>query len=189
MEKTMAHIGNIGSTIHAAKRAADIVAVLQNKERLEYRTLLTKLNEMLAIYGERTSVTAADLDDLKAVGHKLYRVFETQNTTDTVTILNELLREYANQPRLTAHDGAAWHLHVDSSDHAPWAEWFAASSALALATLLAEKRRNPGGLCISPSCGKPFIDLGKGGGRSYCSPKCATRERVAKYRASNAADR
>lgn len=26
----------------------------------------------------------------------------------------------------------AWHIHVDSDDHAPWAEWFAASSVWCL---------------------------------------------------------
>ncbi|HEV2403346.1 MAG TPA: CGNR zinc finger domain-containing protein [Candidatus Saccharimonadales bacterium] len=189
MEKATEESIDLGSATYAAKRAADVVAVLQNKDRLEYQAVLAKLNETLKMYGERSAVTTANLDELKAVGRRLYEVFETHNTNEAVTLLNDVLKEYGSQPRLTAHDGSAWHLHVDSSDHAPWAEWFAASSALALATLLAEKQRNPGGLCASPTCSKPFIDLGKGGGRNYCSPKCATRERVAKYRAKDSIER
>ncbi|MET0779749.1 MAG: CGNR zinc finger domain-containing protein [Candidatus Saccharimonadales bacterium] len=183
MEKANNLIYPLGSATHAAKRAADIVFALQNKERLDYAALVERLNEILKIYGEQASeVTYADLDELKTVSRKLYAVFAAKDKDSAAELLNTLLSEYANAPRLSTHSGSPWHLHVDSDDHAPWAEWFAASSTLALATLLAEKQRNPGGLCASPSCGQPFIDLGKGGGRSYCSPRCATRERVATYR-------
>lgn len=183
MEKTNNTLESLGSAVHAAKRAADIVFVLQNKDRLDYQALVGRLNEVFRVYGEQSSeVTYADLDDLKIVSRKLLAIFAAQDAAETARLLNVILGEYAHAPRLSTHNGAPWHLHVDSDDHAPWAEWFAASSALALATLLAEKQRNPGGLCASPTCGRPFIDLGKGGGRSYCSPKCATRERVAAYR-------
>lgn len=182
MEKANAPLMNLGSATYAAKRAADIAAVLRNKDRLDYQAVIAKLNETLEDYGERGTVTSADLDELKTVGRKLYEVFETHSTEEAVTLLNSILKEFSSQLRLSAHNGSAWHLHVDSSDNAPWAEWFAASSALALATLLAERQRNPGGLCASVSCGKPFIDSGKGGVRIYCSSKCATRERVAAYR-------
>ena len=182
MQKATPPLQTMGSAAHAAKRAADIVFVLQNEGCLNYEALVAKLNQTLKAYGEQTLVTYADLDDLKAVARKLHQVFEASNAADAAELLNEILREYASAPRLSTHRSSPWHIHVDSSDHAPWAEWFAASSALALATLLAEKQRNPGGLCASPSCGKPFIDLGKGGGRKYCSPKCSTRERVAAYR-------
>lgn len=182
MEKANHSLYSLGSAAHAAKRAADIVFVLQNKDRLDYAALVERLNEVLRAYGENSLITYADLDELKAVARKLYVVFASRNIDDAAASVNSLLGEYAQAPRLSVHDETPWHLHVDSSDHAPWAEWFAASSALALAVLLAEKQRNPGGLCASTACGRPFIDLGKGGGRSYCSPRCATRERVAAYR-------
>mgnify|MGYP001116933496 CR=1 FL=1 len=173
----------MGSATHAAKRAADIVFVLENKDHLNYQALIEQVNETLKRYGEEDAdVTYADLDDLKAVSRQLHTVFASNSTEETAELLNAILNKYAQAPRLSAHSKTPWHLHVDSSDHAPWAEWFAASSALALAVLLAEKQRNPGGLCASPSCRRPFIDLGKGGGRDYCSPRCATRERVAAYR-------
>ena len=182
MEKANSQMLGLGSTTYAAKRAADIVGVLQNKDKLNDQELLGKTNQTLKMYGEHSTVASADLDGLKTVSGRLYAVFEVHDTKNTAKLLNEILQDYASAPRLSAHGTAPWHIHVDGSDHAPWAEWFAASSALALATLLAEKQRNPGGLCASPTCGKPFIDLGKGGGRSYCSPRCATRERVAAYR-------
>ena len=44
----------------------------------------------------------------------------------------------------------------------------------------------PGGFCASPSCGKPFVNVGRGTSRRYCSTACGTRERVAKHRAIQA---
>ena len=59
--------------------------------------------------------------------------------------INGLLAGRAHPPRLTTHGGGSgWHLHVDSSDDAPWAEWFLTSSCLALAVLLAERQAPPG---------------------------------------------
>jgi predicted RNA-binding Zn ribbon-like protein len=71
---------------------------------------------------------------------------------------------------------------VDSHDDAPWAEWFGTSSCLALAVLLAERQAPPAGICLSPSCGRPFVNVGRGSPRRYCSATCGTRERVAAYR-------
>lgn len=182
MEKANISWAKLGSATYAAKRAADIVAVLQNENGHSRQELIGDLNETLKAYNERRKITPADLADLKVVSQRLHAVFASKNTKAAAALLNELLRDYASMPRLSSHGGTVWHMHVDKSDHAPWHEWFAASSALALATLLAEKQRNPGGLCVSPSCGRPYIDLGKGGRRSYCSPRCATRERVAAFR-------
>lgn len=173
---------SLGSATYAAKRAADIVFVLQNKDQLDDKALARQLTETLKSYSEKGGVTSSDLAEFKIVADKLRAVFTTQDTKRVANLLNALLSEYAGAPRLSSHGDTSWHLHVDSNDHAPWAEWFAASSALAMATLLAEKQRSPGGLCASPICGRPFIDSGKGGGRIYCSSRCATRERVAAYR-------
>ncbi len=103
--------------------------------------------------------------------------------------LNGLLANRAHPPRLTSHGGeSGWHLHVDGSDDAPWAEWFLTSSCLALAVLLAERQAPPAGLCASPPCGKPFVNVGRGAARRYCSAACGTRERVARHRAIQAGD-
>jgi predicted RNA-binding Zn ribbon-like protein len=182
MEKTNAPILSLGAATYAAQRAVKLITALQNNEQLDRQRLTSKVNEVLKAYGEKGKVVSAELGGLQDISSKFYAMFETDSADNAATLLNEILHNYASIPRLSAHGGTPWHLHIDSSDHAPWAEWFATSSALALAILLAEKQRNPGGLCASPACNKAFIDLGKGGGRNYCSPKCATRERVAAYR-------
>ena len=181
MEKTNNPL-SLGSAVYAAKRAADITFVLQNNNELSTARVLMQLNSVLEEYGENSKVNSTDLESLEAVGRQLLAVFSAPDIKKTADLLNDLLERYASKPRLSGHDGSFWHIHIDSNDHAPWDEWFATSSALALAILLAEKQRNPGGLCASRSCGRPFIDTGKGGGRNYCSPRCATRERVSAYR-------
>ena len=174
---------SIGSATFAAKRAADVVFVLQNNEQLAYKELTAQLNETLRAYGEKNpDVVVTGLDEIKDATKKLYSVFTAVDTQAAAERINDLLDAYTGKPRLSAHGNSPWHLHVDRNDHAPWGEWFAASSAFALAVLLAEKQQNPAGLCASQMCERPFIDLGKGGRRKYCSPRCATRERVAVYR-------
>jgi predicted RNA-binding Zn ribbon-like protein len=173
---------SLGSAAYASKRAAALVAVLRNQEQLDDVSLLQRLSKTLKSYGESTDVLPDDLQTLRTVADRLHEVFAASSVEVAATLLNALFNDYAHVPRLSAHADTPWHIHIDSDDHAPWAEWLATSSALALAILLSEKQRVPGGLCASPSCRNPFIDLGKGGGRAYCSPRCATRERVAAYR-------
>ena len=115
-------------------------------------------------------------------------VFAAGDARTAAERINQLLAGHARPPRLTTHDGTSgWHLHVDGGDDAPWAEWFLTSSCLALAVLQAERQAPPAGLCASPSCGKPFVNTGRGASRRYCSAACGTRERVARHRTSEAA--
>jgi predicted RNA-binding Zn ribbon-like protein len=182
--------GFLGGSVHdAALRTADIAAVLTpwpgNRLApggLEERT---RLIEVLHDYGESgaASLSQADLAALRRAAAKLRPVFAATDVTTAATRINALLAGRAHPPRLTAHDGASgWHLHVDSSDDAPWDEWFLTSSCLALAVLLAERQAPPAAFCASPSCGRPFVNVGRGPARRYCSPTCGTRERVAAHR-------
>jgi len=166
-----------------AQRAADLLTALQ-ADSPEQQVLA-----VLRAHGEPEplQITAADLTGLRQAARELLEVFTATDTAEAAERLNRLLAVHARPPRLTTHDGqAAWHVHVDRHDDAPWGEWFLASSCLALSLLLAERQAPPAGLCASPSCGKPFVNTGRGGARHYCSPACGTRERVAAHRARSA---
>lgn len=140
---------------------------------------------VLVEYGEpHLELSAREVAELRAAALELRKVFAAPDAASAAEVLNALFAAYAGPPRLTAHDdNFGWHLHVDASDDGPWGTWLITSSALALATLLADRQTVPGGLCASPSCGKPFAHLGGGSPRRYCSSRCATRERVAAHRA------
>ena len=183
----------LGSSVHdAAQRAADILAVLLPRAGPRNRRLppgsageRAAVIEVLRAHGEPEpiEISAAGLDSLRQAALELRAVFTAGDVAAAADTINDLLAGRAHPPRLTTHGGTSgWHLHVDSSDDAPWGEWFLTSSCLALAVLLAERQAPPAGLCASPSCGKPFVNVGRGAARRYCSATCGTRERVAAHR-------
>jgi predicted RNA-binding Zn ribbon-like protein len=188
--------GPLGGSVHdAAQRAADIIDVLLPRagSRDEIARLAApgprderaRLIAVLRAYGEPglIEVSEADLAALRQAAADLREVFAATEVATSAERINELLAGRAHPPRLTTHGGeSGWHLHVDSRDDAPWAEWFLTSSCLALAVLLAERQAPPAGLCQSASCGKPFVNVGRGAARRYCSATCGTRERVAAHR-------
>ncbi|MGW4664943.1 CGNR zinc finger domain-containing protein [Streptosporangium sandarakinum] len=178
------------STRNTADRAAELVAVLQGAPTVE------SVSEVLRAYGERgpggdtdlaLGLTDGDVAAMRGAAARLREVFAAGDLDEAAGMLNRILAESARPPRLTTHHGTAdWHLHADGEDDAPWAEWFLVSSALALAMLLAEHRRVPGGICAAPGCDRPFADSSPGSPRRFCSPRCATRARVAGHRTRRA---
>ena len=165
-----------------AQRAADLLTVLRADAARQKEQVIAVLRG----YGEPEpiEISEADLTELRQAARSLLEVFTATGTAEAAERLSRLLAAHARPPRLTTHDGqAAWHVHVDSRDDAPWGEWFLTSSCLALALLLAERQAPPGGICASPSCGKPFVNTGRGRTRHYCGSACGTRERVAAHRA------
>lgn len=183
----------LGGSVHdAAQRAADILAVLLPRagNRLAPGSPGERdaVIEVLEAHGEPSPVeiSPADLEGLRRAALELREVFTAGDVATAADRTNGLLAGRAHPPRLTTHGGVSgWHLHVDSSDDAPWGEWLLTSSALALAVLLAERQAPPAGICASPTCGRPFVNVGRGSARRYCSAACGTRQRVAAHRQVN----
>jgi predicted RNA-binding Zn ribbon-like protein len=180
----------LGGSVHdAAQRAADVLAVLLpragNRLPAGSQGELAALIDVLRAHGEPEpiEISAAGLAGLRQAAFELREVFTAGDVATAANRINALLAGRAHPPRLTTHGGASgWHLHVDSDDDAPEAEWFLTSSCLALAVLLAERQAPPAGICQSPSCARPFVNVGRGSPRRFCSSTCGTRERVAAYR-------
>jgi len=180
----------LGGSVHdAAQRAADMLAVLLPRagNRLAPGSPAERdaVIEVLEAHGEPSPVelSPADLEGLRRAALELREVFTARDLVTAADRINGLLAGRAHPPRLTTHGGASgWHVHVDSSDDAPLGEWLLTSSALALAVLLAERQAPPAGICASPRCGRPFVNVGRGSARRYCSAACGTRERVAAHR-------
>ncbi|WP_435853180.1 CGNR zinc finger domain-containing protein [Streptomyces smyrnaeus] len=118
----------------------------------------------------------------RAVAQLTERVLTETDTDRAAEALNALLERCAARPRLSRHGGHPWHLHVDRSDDASWADWFTASAALALARLLSERGGVAWGECAAPGCRRLFLGAGPGAPQRYCSRACATRSRVAEHR-------
>lgn len=167
----------------AAQRAAELLTALGVPDD---REALRQARGVLARHGEATDgpgrLGADDLPGLRAAAGRVHAVFAATGTAGAAAAINALFDRYAGVPRLTAHGGTGWHLHADRDDDGPWGEWFATGSALALAVLLAAWQAPPGALCAAPGCGAPFVAHGAGTPRRFCSPRCATRVRVARHR-------
>ncbi|MGW4383953.1 CGNR zinc finger domain-containing protein [Kitasatospora sp. NPDC004531] len=149
------------------------------------------LAAILRAHGEPEPVelTEEDAAALRVAAGRVREVFEAPDTDRAAAALNRLLREHTGPLRLTAHGGASgWHPHLDRDDDAPWDEWLIASSCLALAVLLWERGRPPGGCCAATRCRNVYLTQGSGPERRYCSRRCATRERVAAHRRARLAE-
>ncbi|WP_439378165.1 CGNR zinc finger domain-containing protein [Amycolatopsis lexingtonensis] len=163
----------------SVQRAVDLLNVLL------FDADPVSVSRVLEAHGEPdVRLSPSDVAELRAAAVELRAVFAAPDVASAASVLNALFAAYARPPRLTDHEaGYGWHLHVDAADDGPWGAWLVTSSALGLASLLAERQDVPGGLCASPPCGKPFAHTGGGSPRRFCSPRCATRERVAAHRA------
>jgi predicted RNA-binding Zn ribbon-like protein len=166
------------SPLEAARRASDLINVFRGTPTA------AEVAAILAAHGEREPITltSADVAELRSATQALLPVFQAETTIAAAERLNDLFLAYAAPPRLTAHDNTGWHIHVDTDDDGPWARWLITSSAWALATLLSQHQTPPAGICSAPDCDHPYINAGNGTPRRYCSPRCATRVRVATHR-------
>lgn len=141
--------------------------------------------EVLARWGdEPDAALRRELDEVLAVIARLGDVVGVTDVGDAAGALNEMFELFAGPPRLVNEPGWGWHLHVDRPD-AGWAGWLAASSAMALAALLSDRGRVPWGRCAAEGCDRPFLDHGRRAPQRFCSPPCATRERVRRHRSSS----
>jgi len=170
----------------SVQRAVDLLGVL-----LVPSPDPASVAQVLREHGEpEVALSPEEVSELRAAALELREVFAAPDVASAASVLNALFAAYAGPPRLTDHEeGYGWHLHADAADDGPWGAWLVTSSALGLAALLAEGQGVPGGLCASPSCGKPFAHTGGGSPRRFCSPRCATRERVAAHRSARTAPR
>lgn len=171
--------------IQTPDRLVRLAVDLVNTRTREPEKLTTPsdVREFLLEHGESDPI-ALDEDDLaqiRAVRERIRPVFHA-DPADAARLLNELLTEYAVRPYLSEHDGAPWHLHV-SKPEATWAEWLAATTALGLASFVAGHGFGAIGPCAAVDCERVFVNPAERRPRKFCSPTCASRTRVATYRA------
>ncbi|WP_411102647.1 CGNR zinc finger domain-containing protein [Streptomyces sp. cmx-4-9] len=179
-----------GAGFSAGRRLFDLAEAVRADPGLSRAALV----ELLARHGEHPDDLAeeafgeADAADLRAAAGRMAALLAEPDEDRAAEALNGLFAAHATRPRLTRHDGRAWHLHVDRGDGAGWGDWFLAAGALALAQLLTEYGRIVWGACPAGGCGRIFLATGPGSARRYCSTTCATRARVAAHRRRKRAD-
>ena len=164
-----------------AQAAADLVNTLGSVTGKEFLGSPEEVIGFLEAHdlGPPYEVTEADVASLHRLRERLKAVF-TAPEEQAAGILNELLHETDAQPYLTDHDGS-WHFHYVPAD-APIAQRVGASTAMALASVIAEFGSERLGTCAADNCGDVFVDMSRNRSRRYCDDNCASRTNVAAYR-------
>lgn len=177
-----------GSVNSRGPVAAVRVVALANALRLAPDLGRSQLAAIIADHGEPLesltdqSFTARDVQRLIAAVECLAAILGETDTDSAAHRINAVLAECGARPRLSRHEGSAWHLHVDRSDDADWDEWLLASGAHALAQLMSEHGRIAWGICHAYDCSAYYLAIGPGPTRRFCSQTCSSRARVAEHR-------
>ncbi|HEX3784905.1 MAG TPA: CGNR zinc finger domain-containing protein [Pseudonocardiaceae bacterium] len=148
-----------------------------------------ELHEFLAANGEPEpfEVTTFDWLDVLELRSDLRAVFEAPTEAEAAGLLNELLARSATAPYLHHHEKVGWHLHVSRPD-AGWAEWLTSLTATGLAQLLGEGGFDRMRVCAADDCRVVFVEQARNHSQRFCEPTCATRTRVAAFRARRRAE-
>lgn len=118
-----------------------------------------------------------------ALSTRLRRVFEklTRKEIDgAAALLNDLLAVHPAHPYLAKEDGA-WRLHHHPSD-APLVSMCTSICAEGLARAVGEGNADRFGRCEASDCARVFFDSSKNGTKRFCSTKCQSRTKVARFR-------
>ncbi|MEU8786585.1 CGNR zinc finger domain-containing protein [Streptomyces sp. NPDC048637] len=103
-------------------------------------------------------------------------------------LLNELLTTSSAHPRLTDHADGGWHIHY-RADGLGLAGVVRAVVSVGTALHLTCRGMDRLGRCALAECGRAYGDFTRGGRQRYCSPTCANRDAVRRYRVRQAAQK
>ncbi|MEV0285822.1 MULTISPECIES: CGNR zinc finger domain-containing protein [unclassified Kribbella] len=174
--------------LQAPDRAVRLAVDLVNTRTLDPEELNAPgdVRTFLLEHGESEPITLdeGDLAEVRNVRERIRPVFHAE-ARDAAAVLNGLLEEYAVRPYLSDHDGSPWHLHV-AKPGATWGDWLAATTALGLASFAAAHGFDAIGTCAAVDCERVYVNAAERRPRRFCSPTCASRTRVASYRARKA---
>lgn len=108
--------------------------------------------------------------------------FGLTDPAEAADLINDLLANATVSPRLTDHDGYAWHVHYFSPD-AGLAEHLAVDGGMALAHVIVADEIHRLRLCEAPDCRAVLADLTRNRSKRYCDAStCGNRLHVAAYR-------
>lgn len=133
----------------------------------------------------RDRADAGEAGRLAAHATRLRVIFEDVDRDDldaAARAANALLEELEPTPYLDRHDSEPWHLHYHSRRRGFANNW-AASCAIALATVLGGEYADRLGVCSADQCDRVYVDVSRNGTRRFCSTACQNRVKAAAHRA------
>ncbi|MEV0190140.1 CGNR zinc finger domain-containing protein [Kitasatospora purpeofusca] len=171
-------------------RGLHFVTELANTVRADPEVGAAELQGVLERHGGPPfRLTDADARELRAATDHLIRILGTREEDEAAEAINTLLDRYPARPLLVRLPGRPWSLHTQAPPAAGLTHWLLSTAALALGLWLSERGSCAWGRCAAPGCDRFFIDAGRRDPQRFCTPRCATRVRVAAHRAQRAGDR
>lgn len=127
-------------------------------------------------------LTERDVRDVHHLREAIAAVFDATDDTSAAAAVNTLVSRAAVTPRLTDHDGYAWHVHYFAPG-ASLAEHLTIDCGMALAHVVASGERERLRRCEAPDCDQVLVDLSRNRSKRYCDARtCGNRLHVAAYR-------
>jgi predicted RNA-binding Zn ribbon-like protein len=131
---------------------------------------------------EVSRLTQSDLAAVHELRHRIRPAFGAADDAFAAQIVNQLVGQAPVTPRLTDHDGYAWHMHYFAPG-ASLAEHLAVDCGMALAHVLSLGERERLRVCDAPGCDQVLVDLSRNRSKRYCDARtCGNRLHVAAYR-------
>jgi predicted RNA-binding Zn ribbon-like protein len=128
------------------------------------------------------ALARTDLLAVRALRDRLRSVFAAPTDAEAAGLVNALVAGCPVTPRLTDHDGYAWHVHYFAPD-AALADHLAVDGGMALAQVIAVGERERLRTCEAGGCAQVLVDLSRNRSRRYCDARtCGNRTHVAAYR-------
>lgn len=128
------------------------------------------------------ALTRTDLVAVRELRSRIRPVFAAPGDAEAAEMVNALVAESPVTPRLTDHDGYAWHMHYFAPG-ASLAEHLAVDCGMALAHVISVGERERLRTCEAPDCEHVLVDLSRNRSKRYCDARtCGNRLHVAAYR-------
>lgn len=169
---------------HALACVVDLVNTAPSSTHDELLGDVDDLGSFVARHqvSEVGALTEADLHAVRQLRDRIRAVFAAPSDTEAADRVNALVAESPVTPRLTNHDGYAWHVHYFAPG-ASLAEHLAVDGGMALAHLVSVGERERLHTCEAAGCDQVLVDLSRNRSRRYCDARtCGNRVHVAAYR-------
>jgi len=171
-------------TEHSLACVVDLVNSAPTSGNVEMLSDLDALGDFVARHeiSEVSRLTVRDLGEVHALREAIRPVFDSATDQQACAIVNRLVSQAAVTPRMTDHDGYAWHIHYFSPG-ASLADHLAVDCGMALAQVIASGERERLRRCEAPGCEQVLVDLSRNRSKRYCDARtCGNRLHVAAYR-------
>lgn len=171
-EQALGNLVRLVNTLPEPGSQVDGLATLEDLDKFVHEREISFVHDL----------SGQDLEEVRALRHDFAPIFTTSSDAEAAELINRIVARGTSVPRLTNHDGHAWHIHY-SRDDASLACRITVECGIALAHVISAGERERLRRCEAPDCDAALIDLSRNRSKRYCDARtCGNRLHVAAYR-------